>query len=94
MESYLFSDLHDLVSSDWKITSLQRLSKTSVEAVVTIDHISPAFIGYQIDSQLVVFNLKSTLAQLGLNAIGTDYHLDRKLPTATLKVRLQAIRPL
>lgn len=94
MESYLFSDHYDLVTPDGKITSIEHHSKTTSNAIVTIENISPAFIGYKIDPELVTFNFKSTLAQLGLNAIGIDYHLDPKTHSAIVSLQLQAIGAL
>jgi len=94
MESYLFSDHYDLVTPDGKITAIEHHSKITLDVVVTIEQISPAFVGYRIDPKLVTFNLKSTLAQLGLNGIGTKYHLDSKTHTAHVHVRLEAIGPL
>ncbi len=60
-------------------------------ATVRIDAISPAFVGYEIDPHLVTFNLKSTLAQLGLNGIGREFHFDRKSKSAIVKVELISI---
>ena len=60
-------------------------------AIVKIEEISPAFVGYEIDPCLIFFNLKSTLAQLGMNGIGREYTLDRKHNCALVKVELQAI---
>lgn len=90
-EKYLDPTHSDLVTSDGVVTSLTRLTPNNAEALVFIDHISPAFVGFQIDSQRVFFNLKSTLAQLGIDGIGQSYDLDARLGTAQVKVRLQAI---
>ena len=60
-------------------------------ATVQIEEISPAFVGYEIEPELVVFNLKSTLAQLGLNGIGSDFYFERSKHTAQLKVELVGI---
>jgi len=76
MESYLDPVNFDLVSPDGFITSMTRLTETSAEAIIFIENISPLFIGFQIDLNLIFFNLKSTLAQLGLDAVGHAYHLD------------------
>ena len=58
---------------------------------VKINEISPAFVGYEIDPSLVYFNLKSTLAQLGINGIGREYHLNPAQHCAHVKVELQAL---
>ena len=47
--------------------------------------------GYQIDSSQVYFNIKSSLAQLGINGVGVQYSFDPKSHTAEVKVILTAI---
>lgn len=91
MESYLYPDHFDLVTPDGAITQLTRLNTLSAEAIVHIQKISPAFVGYQLDSHQVYFNVKSSLAQLGINGIGSEYSLDPKSGTADVKVILTAI---
>lgn len=91
MESYLTPSHYDLVSPDGKITEIHTISPKVRLATVEIEDISQAFVGYNLDPSLVVFNLKSTLAQLGLNGIGREYHLDRKRAYAQVKVELTAI---
>jgi len=91
MESYLFSDLYDLVTPDGRITKINLVSPDSAEASVFIEKISPAFVGFRIDQALVFFNFKSTLAQLGLQAIGKEYYLDSKNQCAEVLISLQAI---
>ncbi len=85
MESYLSSNLYDLVTPDGKIRSIEKGIAT-----VFIENISPEFRGFQIDPKLVSFNLKSTLAQLGINGIGKEYILDPLHLTAEIKVELAA----
>ncbi len=94
MESYLLSDLYDLVTPDGIITNLTRISPEKVEALVSIENISPAFVGFQIDPALIFFNLKSVLAQLGINGIGKEYQLDPKTRSAFIKVELHSIGKL
>lgn len=91
MESYLYSSHYDLASPDGYIQQLKILEDGSLEAHAVIENISPAFVGYQIDLTHVFFNLKSTLAQLGLNGIGTEYHLDATKHRAEVKVHLVGI---
>lgn len=90
MESYLFSSHYDLVTPDGKITSLTPLSPQRSLAWILIENISPAFVGFQIDPCLIFFNLKSTLAQLGLNSRCLEFHLEAKSHTATVKIELEA----
>lgn len=91
MESYLTPDHYDLVTPDGKIIEIRTLDKNRRMATVLIEHISPAFVGYQIDQSLISFNLKSTLAQLGINAIGKEFHFERKENKVHVKVELIGI---
>ena len=91
MESYLAQGLFDLVTPDGKIIDLQQIDPKRKLATVLIEGISPAFIGYQIDPKLIFFNLKSTLAQMGMNAIGRAYEWDRKNHSVRIKVEFEAI---
>lgn len=94
MESYLSPQHYDLVTPDGYITTLHPIDEKSKLAVVQIDDISPVFAGYRIDPHLVFFNIKSTLAQLGLNGIGREYSFERKLHRALIKVELIAMSDL
>lgn len=94
MESYLISDIYDLVTPDGFITHIKNLSHHKAEATVSIKNISPVFIGFQIPQELVFFNIKSTLAQLGMDGIGLHYQLDPKERTADVKVELTAYGPI
>jgi predicted Rossmann-fold nucleotide-binding protein len=90
MESYLISDLYDLVTPDGYISAFQTIDETTADATVKIQNISPAFKGFEIDSRLVTFNVKSTLAQIGMDGIGQEYVLNEKDKSAQIKVRLKA----
>jgi hypothetical protein len=94
MESYLTPFHYDLVTPDGRITELKNIDKKRRLATVAIEEISPAFVGYELDPQLVSFNLKSTLAQLGLNGIGREYHFEKKRNAARVKVELIALGDL
>lgn len=59
---------HDLVTPDGKIISLKQADEKRLHAQVLIENISPAFLGFSIEKKKVFFNLKSTLAQLGIDA--------------------------
>jgi len=87
---YLDPKQYDLASPDGAIIKLTRLTDTCAEAIVHIENISPSFVGFEIDPERVQFNIKSTLAQLGLNGIGTEYELDSKNHCAQIKVKLQS----
>jgi len=84
---------YDLVTPDGKIVDLKRIDKETAEATVLIENISPAFVGYEIDPENIFFNLKSGLAQIGLDGIGTDYDIDSNSSQATVQVKLKAYGP-
>ena len=94
MESYLTPKHYDLVTPDGYITEISPIEARRKLALVQIDDISPAFVGYSIDPHLVFFNMKSTLAQLGLNGIGREYSFERKHNRAFVKVELIAMSDL
>ncbi|MBA3958433.1 MAG: hypothetical protein H0X51_08610 [Parachlamydiaceae bacterium] len=93
MNDFLPTD-HDLVSPDGYIGSLSVINEKTAEAVVIIENISPKFMGFQIPIESVFFNIKSTLAQLGVEGIGQAYELDSKTRRAQVKVLLKAIGPV
>lgn len=90
MESYLDLKPYDLVSPDGSITNMVKIDSKSAEATVFIDKISPAFVGFKIPRDCVFFNVKSTLAQIGLDAVGIEYDIDAKQHCAQVKVLLKA----
>ena len=93
VESYISHALYDLVTPDGKLQMLNRLSATQARADVRIQGISPAFVGFDIDREWVFFNLKSTLAQLGIDSVTQELSLDRKRGTAEVRITLEAIGP-
>lgn len=94
MENLLDPHQYDLASPDGSITNLTRLNEHTAEAIVFIQNISPRFVGFQIDLHLIFFNIKSTLAQLGLDGVGLVYDLDAKNHCAQVKVQLNALGPI
>ncbi len=93
MESYLVHKHFDLVTPDGRIIDLHPIDAKRKMATVLIEHISPAFVGYKIDPKLIFFNLKSTLAQLGMNATGRGIDWDIENHSVRVKVELEAIGP-
>lgn len=84
----------DLVTPDGKILELSPIDERGARATVLIENIRPGFVGFEIEPKLVTFNLKSTLAQVGLNAIGEEYAIDKGKREARLTVRFDAIGPI
>lgn len=94
METFLDLKNYDLVTPDGTVTSLTRLNEKQAEAVVFIENIPSKFVGFQIEQENIFFNIKSTLAQIGLNGVGVAYELDAKNRCAQIKVELTAIGSL
>lgn len=90
MESYLSQRHCDLVTPDGKIVSLSSIHPKRKMATVLIEEISPAFVGYEIDPSLIFFNLKSTLAQLGVHGVARHFEWDRHRQRVIVDVELQA----
>ncbi len=90
MESYLTPDHYDLVTPDGRITSLKNVDPKRIKATVLIENISPVFVGFEIDKSLIRFNLKSTLAQLGINAETKHVQFDKPAFSATVEIELNA----
>src|SRR5690242_1830146 len=89
MERYLPGH-YDLVTPDGVITHTNRLNANTLEVLVSIQGIKSWFVGFRIDADRVFFNVKSTLAQLGINGVGKEYALDPKTGSAQIKVHLMA----
>ena len=94
MEDFLDSHQYDLATPDGSITDLTFVNEQTAKATVFIQNISTKFVGFQIDVQSIFFNIKSTLAQLGINGIGQAYELDLKNQCAQAQVRLEALGPI
>jgi predicted Rossmann-fold nucleotide-binding protein len=88
MESYLDSSHFDLVSPDGTIEELSFTGPKTVEALISIQNISPNFVGFSLDNKRIMFNLKSTLAQLGINSETLGISLSKKNKTAEIKIKL------
>ncbi|MEX1012352.1 MAG: hypothetical protein WD595_02845 [Waddliaceae bacterium] len=84
----------DLVTPDGKITHLERVSDTESIATVLIEDITKKFVGYEIEQTHVLFNLKSTLAQLGVNSTKLELELRPESRSAEVKIQLIGLNPL
>lgn len=89
-----YSAPYDLISPDGKIISLQKLGDEILEATVDISSIHPNFLGFSIDKSLIDFNLKSTIAQLGVNCKVVDIDLSATLLNARVVLHFYSIGPL
>lgn len=94
IEDFLNPYQYDLATPDGSITSIQHIDEKNADATVLIKDIAVNFVGYQIDHDSILFNIKSTLAQLGINGIGKGYELDYKNKCAQVQVRIEALGPI
>lgn len=91
MESYLHAGHYDLVTPDGKITSIQKRCENSLRLHCLIEDISPTFRGFSIDEEYIFFNIKSTLAQLGLHSHLYGIDMDKVNKKVLLDLEMQAI---
>jgi len=94
IEEYLIPGHYDLASPDGKITKIVTEKSGIVTVSVFIENISPVFVGFSLDPQYIFFNLKSTLAQLGVEGIGKEYELNSKALCAEVLVDLIPYGPV
>ena len=94
MESHLDLKPYDLVSPDGVITNITSIDENNSEAIVFIEKITPAFVGFKIPKEHVIFNIKSTLAQIGIDGIGTEWISMKRTTAHKSKSALSAHGPL
>ncbi|MEI6531731.1 MAG: hypothetical protein WCN87_02805 [Chlamydiota bacterium] len=91
--AYLHMELRpayfDLMSPDGHITSLK-----GSKAIITIEGISPFFVGFDIDKNRISFNLKSSLAQIGVDSLMTGLLLDKAGQRAEIELELIGVSKL
>lgn len=85
---------YDLVTEDGWITNLDKVSDKELKATVFIENIDPNFIGYEIPEERVFFNLKSTLAQVGVEAKKEAITWDKPRKACEVSIRLFSIGPV
>lgn len=85
---------YDLASPDGTLTRIVLIDEKEAEGEFFVQHISQRFVGFHIDPQCIQFNIKSTLAQLGLNATGAALELDFKHQCAQCRVHFHAFGAL
>lgn len=90
----LISYHYDLVTPDGVVKEITFIDDKHAQAIILIQDISPLFVGFQIDIQQVLFNIKSTLAQIGVDGKSTSIELDKVNRTALVHVTLNAIGDL
>lgn len=85
---------YDLVTPDAIIKEISHTDDKHAVATVYIENIAPQFVGFQIDPSRVFFNIKSVLAQIGVDGIGRHYALDKTNCRALVEIDLRAIGEL
>lgn len=88
-----FSDHHDLATGDGKILTIGS-SEKSLKLHVFFEKISTNFVGFDLDPSQILFNLKSTIAQLGVESRLLHIELSKKLKAAEATIELFPIDPL
>jgi len=81
----------DLITPDGKIVSLEKERQNAFMSTVVIKEISPCFLGFFLPKTDVFFNLRSVLAQLGVQSETRDMHLSATLRRAEIKLELLAL---
>ncbi|NGX39286.1 MAG: hypothetical protein KR126chlam1_00610 [Chlamydiae bacterium] len=94
MESALSAPYFDLVTPDAIITNVHRREKSSLLVDVQIETISSAFVGFSIDQDHLFFNLKSTLAQVGVHSVMQELELQPKSLSAQARIKLVGLNHL
>lgn len=80
----------DLVTPDGIITTIKPLSEREAVATVFIENISSVFVGFEIPKEDIFFNIKSAIAQFGLDGTGRSYELDKQKGCAEVEVLLKS----
>lgn len=88
MESYLISNHFDLISPDGQCEKIELLAYNEAIATVVIKNISPAFVGFSLPKENLIFNIKSTLAQIGLHSQLLDIYFDQQHQRADVSIKL------
>ena len=67
MEFYADTSDYDLITPDGYITKIVHAETAPQKPSWRFDHIPSKFVGFKIEKEKVIFNIKSTLAQLGVD---------------------------
>ncbi len=90
MESYLHPGHYDLITPDGRVTWVGPRTEQGVKVRVFIEKISPSFVGFDIPEERLFFNIKSVLAQLGIDGHAQELSLTRSSLSAEVEVDLSA----
>lgn len=90
MKSDLISKYFDLVSPDGIIKKIDVVNKEESLCLVSIKNISSNFLGFHLDKKNIIFNIKSTLAQLGLESRMINFNLSKEKKSCDVQLKLLA----
>jgi hypothetical protein len=90
MESYLISSHFDLITPDGYIKKIEKIDDITFDATIFIENISDAFLGFRIDEKNLLFNIKSTLAQIGLDSKELNFEINKKKKTILVTIQFLA----
>lgn len=94
MHPFLHFEHFDLVTPDGYLQKIDLVDSSKAIGEVLIEKIGSHFVGYTVPEDLLFFNIKSTLAQLGLNASLKDHEIEIKDGSIRAIVEFQARGPL
>ncbi|MEX0961864.1 MAG: hypothetical protein WDZ28_03300 [Simkaniaceae bacterium] len=87
----LFSPISDLTTPDGRVALITNRTEKELFADFFIEKIPRRFRGFFLGTHSITFNLKSTLAQLGIEAELLDLELNKKAHTALASIKLASI---
>ncbi|KPK32606.1 MAG: hypothetical protein AMS24_03755 [Chlamydiae bacterium SM23_39] len=93
MESYLSNSYSNLISPDGYIEKIEKIDNKSLKALVIIKNIPEDFLGFH-QKKNIIFNIKSTLAQLGINSKNVTLDLSYKKKRCEIDLTLYAFGSL
>jgi len=84
----------DLISPDGTLIQITPQDNEKMRALIRIEDIPTKFVGFYIEENHLCFNLKSTLAQLGVECIAKAFSLNEKRRIAEIEVEFQGLDPV
>lgn len=90
----LFHKQHEAISPDGYLTSLHMVSPHMYKGELEILNIPEYFLGFRLPQDCLHLNLKSSLAQLGVDAKMHEIFLDKKERRAQLSLSLYSCDPI
>lgn len=92
MESYITISHYDLVTPDGYVKKVDR-QEEKLYLTIAIEQISHHFVGFHEGKEILFFNLKSTLAQLGMESYTKNISLFPKEGRAEVEIEIVVLTP-